>query len=121
VLDGSCCDRGYGEINRTVIRCSCGHRVVSREVIQTGLYLSVLGPSFVYVRYRCGRCKRVGEKLVQEDAWDPSVLQTPLPKANESDRQRFEEMGDITPEEVIDFHFALERLTAEVDREAGRH
>jgi hypothetical protein len=29
-------------------------------------------------------------------------------------------MGDITPEEVIDFHFALQRLSADVDREAGR-
>jgi len=72
------------------------------------------------VRYRCGRCKRVGEKLVQEDAWDPSVLHASRPQANESDRRRFEDMGEITPEEVIDFHFALQRLSADVEREAGR-
>lgn len=57
---------------------------------------------------------------MQEESWDPSVLHTPPPKANDADRQRFEDMGDITPEEVIDFHFALERLSAEIDTEAGR-
>ncbi len=89
-------------------------------MIQTGLYLSVLGPSFVYVRYRCGRCKRVGEKLVQEEAWDPSVLGASPPRASESDRHRFEEMGEITPEEVIDFHYALDRLSADSEEEAKR-
>jgi hypothetical protein len=91
---------------------------VSKDVIQTGLYLSVLGPSFVYVRYRCGRCKRVGERLVQEDAWDPSVLKPSAGKAGEVDRRRFEEMGDITAEEVIEFHYALERLGADPGEEA---
>ncbi len=87
-------------------------------MIQTGLYLSVLGPSYVYVRYRCGRCKRVGEKLVEQEAWDPSVLQPVRATRNEVDTRRFEEMGEITPEEIIDFHFALERLNAECEEEA---
>ncbi len=104
---------GQKDTNRTVVRCSCGHRIVSREVIQTGLYLSVLGPSFVYVRYRCGRCKRVGEKLVQEDAWDPSVLQTSRSRIKQADRRRFEEMGEITAEEVIEFHSALNELSTD--------
>ncbi|UCC67644.1 MAG: hypothetical protein JSV79_11065 [Armatimonadota bacterium] len=119
--EGSSRDRGYREINRTVIRCSCGHRIVSKEVIQTGLYLSVLGPSFVYVRYRCGRCKRVGEKLVQEDAWDPSVLGASRVHTEESDRHRFRDMGEITPEEVIEFHYALGRLSADPEEEANQH
>lgn len=109
---------GYRNISPTIIKCSCGHRIVRKDVIQTGLYLSVLGPSFVYVRYRCGRCKRVGEKLVEQETWDPSVLQPVRRGVNESDLRRFAEMGEITPEEVIDFHYSLERLTADSEEEA---
>lgn len=79
-------------------------------MIQTGLYLSVLGPSYVYVRYRCGRCKRVGEKLVEQEAWDPAVLHPARRTRGDADIRRFEEMGEITPEEIIDFHYGLEGL-----------
>jgi DNA-directed RNA polymerase subunit RPC12/RpoP len=111
-------DMGSGEISPTIIRCNCGHRIVRKDVIHTGLYLSVLGPSYVYVRYRCGRCKRVGEKLVEQDSWDPSVLQATRPRPEEADLKRFESMGEITAEEVIDFHYALDGLGAECSEEA---
>jgi hypothetical protein len=91
--------------------------VIKRDVIQTGLYLSVLGPNYIYVRYRCGRCKRIGEQLVQEAEWDPSVLRE-APEAVTSDVTRFEEMGEITAEEVIDFHFGLEKLGVEESAES---
>jgi hypothetical protein len=91
--------------------------VVRKDVIQTGLYLSVLGPSYVYVRYRCGRCKRVGEKLIEQEAWDPSVLQPARRGPTEAEIRRFSQMGEITPEEIIDFHFALNRLSAELEEE----
>jgi DNA-directed RNA polymerase subunit RPC12/RpoP len=115
---------GSGEIHPSAIKCTCGHRVVRKDVIQTGLYLSVLGPSYVYVRYRCGRCKRVGEKLVEQDSWDPSVLR-PSRRASrrgptETEMRRFSQMGEITAEEVIDFHYALDRLTAETEEEVER-
>jgi hypothetical protein len=84
-------------------------------VLQTGLYLSVLGPSYVYVRYRCGRCKRVGEKLVEQESWDPSILRPAKPGARDKELRRFAAMGEITPEEVIDFHYALDGLTGDPD------
>lgn len=80
----------------------------------------MLGPSYVYVRYRCGRCKRVGEKLVEQESWDPSVLRPTRRGLNEAEMRRFLDMGEITDEEVIDFHYALDRLTAEADEEAER-
>jgi hypothetical protein len=80
-------------------------------VIQTGLYLSASGPSYVYVRFRCGRCRRVGEQLVQESNWDPAVLQHAEPQLSEDEWRRFEAMGDITADEVIQFHYALRRLS----------
>ena len=93
--------------------------MVRRDVIQTGLYLSVLGPSYVYVRYRCGRCKRMGEQLVEQESWDPSVLQAEARVSAGIDLQRFTEMGEITEDEVIDFHYALRRLSTEPEDESG--
>jgi len=110
-----CSDRGCTTINRTVIRCNCGHRVLRGDVIQTGLYMSVLGPNWVYVRFRCGRCKRVREQLIQEADWDPSVLLHCGAEVSEADLLRFERMGEITPDEIIEFHYALEQLGADHD------
>ena len=84
-------------------------------MIQTGLYLSSTGPSYVYVRFRCGRCRRVGEQLVQESNWDPTVLQHTEVRMSEEELRRFVEMGEITPDEVVDFHYAVGKLTAEPD------
>jgi hypothetical protein len=89
-------------------------------VLQTGLYLSILGPSYVYVRYRCGRCKRVGERMVQEEKWDASVLQSAQRGPSGAALRKYEEMGEISPDEIIDFHYALERLSAEPDEEVQR-
>ncbi len=82
-------------------------------MIQTGLYLSASGPSYVYVRFRCGRCRRVGEQLVQESNWDPAVLQHAEPQMSEDEWRRFEAMGEITADEVIQFHYSLQRLSTD--------
>jgi hypothetical protein len=84
-------------------------------VIQTGLYLSSTGPSYVYVRFRCGRCRRVGEQLVQESNWDPTVLQHSEVRMSERELHRFREMGEIGPEEVVEFHYAVQQLSGEPD------
>jgi DNA-directed RNA polymerase subunit RPC12/RpoP len=94
----------------TVIRCNCGHRIGNRDVLQRGYYLSLLGPSFIYVRYRCSRCKRVGEKLVQEEKWDPAVLDQAAVELSEDELHKFKTMGPIGADEIVDFHFALANL-----------
>ena len=105
-------------IDEGLIRCSCGRHIVQTDIVQAGLYVSVLGPSLVYVRYRCKRCKMVGDELIEGEAWDPSVLHPARSGPNESELARFGEMGDITAEEVIGFHYALERLSADPEEEA---
>ena len=74
-------------------------------------YLSLFGPSYVSVHYRCGRCKRIGKALVEEQRWagfniDRSGEESQL---QADDRKRFEALGPITAEEMVDFHFALEK------------
>jgi hypothetical protein len=95
---------------RDILTCNCGHHVGPREILQTSLYLSLMGPSFVYVRFRCGRCKRVGEQLVREEKWNRAMLRPERPSLSPQERRQFETMGPITPAEKIDFHYALEQL-----------
>ena len=98
------------EAPRDIVTCNCGHQIGTKEILQTSLYLSLLGPSFVYVRFRCGRCKRVGEQLVREEKWNQGMLRPEAPALPPQERQRFVALGPITPAEKIDFHYDLERL-----------
>lgn len=93
-----------------------------RDVLQMRFYLSLFGPSFVSVHYRCGRCKHIGKQLVEEQRWagfaperaaeEPGQQTEPV-----DDRRRFVTLGHITPEEIVDFHFALEEAGAPVGEE----
>ena len=93
----------------TAIRCHCGQRVVSKDVLQRNWYVRVFGPSFMYLKYRCSRCKRLGEKFVEQDKWDDSILRDIPSELSSEERKRFEKLGKISVDEEIDFHFALEQ------------
>ena len=67
------------------------------------------------MRFRCGRCKRVGEQLVQESNWDPTVLQHAEIKVSDDELRRFAEMGEITADEVVSFHYAIQGLKGAAD------
>ncbi len=57
----------------------------------------------------------MGEQMVEQEAWDPSVLQSEPRVSAGIDLKRFAEMGEITDDEVIDFHYGLRDLSAEPD------
>jgi len=98
-------------MNKVVIRCQCGHRILRRDVLQMRFYLSLFGPSFVSIHYRCGRCKRIGKQLVEDQRWGGFSLERVSEESSrQPDERRLESLGPITPEEIVDFHFALERL-----------
>jgi hypothetical protein len=59
----------------------------------------------------------VGEKMVQEEKWDASVLHSAQRGLTGPSLRKYEEMGEISPEEIIDFHYALQQLSAEPDEE----
>lgn len=107
--------------SRDIVTCNCGHPISTKEILQTSLYLSLLGPSFVYVRFRCGRCKRVGEQLVREEKWNQSMLRAEGPALSEEERKHFEALGPITPAEKIDFHYALELLDSDSAPQPRNH
>ena len=106
-------------MSRTAIRCNCGQRIVQKDVMQTGYYPRMAGPSFVYVRYRCSRCKKLGEQFVKQNEWEGGILRETTTEANTDERKKFAELGPIKVSEMADFHDELERtfdlgaLTAE--------
>ena len=95
---------------KVAIRCSCGHRISAKEVLRHGIFMHRYRPLYAYVRYRCSRCKRLGEKLIDYELWDQSVLREPSAELTEEERTRFQQMGKISSDEVIEFVVALRQL-----------
>lgn len=96
---------------KTMIKCNCGQRIIAKDVMQTGYYLRLFGPSFVYVKYRCSRCKKLGEQFVKQEDWEDGILQDLPHEVTAEEKQRFEDLGAIDIHEVIDAHRRLEDLS----------
>ena len=95
---------------KSMIKCNCGQRILAKDVMQTGYYLRLVGPSFVYVKYRCSRCKKLGEQFVKQEEWEDGILHDVPSEILPEERGKFEEMGSIDIHECIDAHFALEKI-----------
>jgi DNA-directed RNA polymerase subunit RPC12/RpoP len=110
----------------TAIRCNCGQRIVGKDVLQRSWYVRVFGPSFMYLKYRCSRCKRLGEKFIEQDKWDDSILRDIPAEVSLDEKRRFDKMGKISVDEQIDFHFNLDQqnalgtLTLPKEKEKGK-
>jgi DNA-directed RNA polymerase subunit RPC12/RpoP len=90
------------------ITCNCGQRIVSKDVLQKGQYPRVFGPNFIYVKFRCSRCKRMGEKFIEQDRWDEALLREIPSEFLGEEKKQFDRLGPITIDEVIDFHHILD-------------
>ena len=97
------------------IKCNCGHRVLAKDVLQTGYYLRLVGPSFVYVKFRCSRCKKLGEQFVPQEDWEDGILYEGQGEISAEERERFDRMGRIDLNECIDAHFAMDHITSVSD------
>jgi DNA-directed RNA polymerase subunit RPC12/RpoP len=95
---------------RTSIKCNCGQRIIAKDVVQHGYYLRLFGPSFVYVKFRCSRCKKLGEQFIKQEEWEDGILKEVATELSTDERDYFAGQGAIDINEVIDFHFALENL-----------
>lgn len=95
---------------RTNIRCNCGNRVVAKDVMQKGYYLRVTGPSFVWVKFRCSRCKRLGEQFIKQEEWDERLLMDAPCELSEEEKARFRALGPIDMDEIISVHTKLRDL-----------
>ena len=95
---------------KTTIKCNCGQRVFSRDVMQQGYYVRQFGPSYVYIKYRCSRCKKLGEHFIKQEEWEEGLLKDSVLEVTSNEKSRFESLGKITIDEMINFHYELENL-----------
>ncbi len=95
---------------KTTIKCHCGQRIFSRDVMQQGYYVRQFGPSYVYIKFRCSRCKKLGEHFIKQEDWEEGILRDSVCEASPEEKARFGELGKITIDEIINFHYALDSL-----------
>lgn len=94
-------------MKRPTVRCGCGHQVLAKEVLRTDLYERPNGREYVYVKYRCKRCKRIGETFVPEHRWDWRIFQASRHELSQQEVEYFADLAPISSEDVIDFHCQL--------------
>lgn len=94
-------------MKRPLVRCRCGHRVLAKEVLRTDLYERPSGREYVYVKYRCQRCKRMGETFVAESCWDWRIFEAARNELSDSETELFSNCAPISSEDVIDLHLKL--------------
>lgn len=97
-------------MKRPAVRCRCGHQVLAKEVLRTDLYERPSGREYVYVKYRCKRCKRMGETFVAEHRWDWRIFEASQNELSESEVELFSTQAPISAEDLLDFHRELESI-----------
>lgn len=102
-------------MNQSTVRCRCGHQVMGREVLRTEPYEKESGREEVYVKYRCRRCKALGEAFIPRDEWDPKIFDEPRNEMNALERDRFIDEKAVSSGDVISFHRALQRVQTPAD------
>ena len=102
-------------MTRPVVRCRCGHRVLAKEVLRTDLYERPSGREYVYVKYRCKRCKRLGETFVAESRWDWRIFEATRNEMSEAESDSFAGQSPISTEEILAFHCQLNTIERAAD------
>lgn len=95
-------------IRKRGLECACGQRILARDVLSTGYELHRGGQNYVYVKFRCPHCRRIGEHLVQQSRWDWSLLHPASGEEGSLAGYRYRSRPPITVEEMVDFHYALQ-------------
>lgn len=97
-------------MKKPIVRCHCGHQVLAKDVLRTDLYERPNGREYVYVKYRCKRCKRIGEAFVPEYRWDWRIFQASRHELSLKEEEYFADLAPISAEDVIDFHCRLSAI-----------
>ena len=100
---------------KTILKCKCGHRIVGRDVLRTDLYVRNIAPNYVWIKYRCSRCKQIGETFIAEDNFDTAILGNDRREFNDNERDKFANLEAIETDELLDFRARLHK-TKRVER-----
>lgn len=96
-------------MSKPIVSCRCGHQVLGREVLRTQPCEKPSGAEAMYVKFRCRRCKKIGEAFVPLDEWTPDIFDVPNDEMKSEERDRFVGSAAIASGDVISFHQALQK------------
>lgn len=106
-------------MSKPMVKCRCcGHQIRGKEIMRTDLYEREPGRTYIYVKFRCRRCKRMGQMFVPEDRWDWGFLQPARDELSDVERDRLQDVGPISEAEILDFHLRL-KGAAEISQLTG--
>ncbi len=95
-------------MSKPMVKCRCcGHQIRGKEIMRTDLYEREPGRTYIYVKFRCRRCKRMGQMFVPEERWDWGFLQPARDELSDVERDRLQDVGPISEAEVLDFRLRL--------------
>jgi hypothetical protein len=98
-------------MNQTAVFCRCcGQRIRARDVMRTGILPRQFGPSFIVIRYRCSRCRRLSEARVEQEEWAHGVFGESESDASPQEAQVFEQLGPIGMRDLVEVHESLEKI-----------
>ncbi len=96
-------------MNKTILRCNCGHQVLGKEILRAEPYEKESGRESIYIKYRCRRCKRLGEAFFDRLEFDASIFEAPRNEMSDVERDHFLDEKTISSGDVIAFHRALSK------------
>ena len=91
-------------MEKPLVRCRCGHAVLGREVLRTDLYERSSGREYVYVKFRCARCKRIAQTFVPASSWDWHKLEAAPGELTIEERDRLLEAPSVDAVDLLAFH-----------------
>lgn len=91
-------------MDKPLVLCRCGHLVLGKEVLRTDLYERSSGHEYVYVKFRCARCKRIAQTFVPASAWDWRKLEPAPGELSSEERDRLLEEEPVQASDLLSFH-----------------
>jgi hypothetical protein len=91
-------------MEKPLVLCRCGHLVMGKEVLRTDLYERSSGHEYVYVKFRCARCKRIAQSFVPASAWDWKKLEPAPGELSSEERDRLLEEEPVGAADLLLFH-----------------
>lgn len=91
-------------MDKPLVLCRCGHLVLGKEVLRTDLYERSSGQEYVYVKFRCARCKRIAQTFVPASAWDWRKLEPAPGELSSEERDRLLEEEPVQASDLLTFH-----------------
>jgi hypothetical protein len=83
---------------------------MGKEILRTDLYERGSGQEYVYVKFRCARCKRIAQTFVPASSWDWRRLEPPAGEMSADERDRLLEEEPVHAEDLLSFHEDMARI-----------